>query len=1400
MAVAEALIALSATVAKSTLKLWLKDHPIAADLSEASTDLVLGKVFPGVMEKRRAQAQFDRIGDLVADRLERYYINEFGGLEENEKQAAIYAVRDTLERTDLTSELLLEARLDPAVLERRLRAGYPNATRDLKDAGKDLYRRALSETCVAITEAAMTRKGFQADVSVETLRQIDRFVQMFEEMLERLPSPTPGDEFETKYRRHIVLRLEDVELFGLDVVSPHSRRYKLSEASMSYVTLRVGWQPGSGAAGAVEPRGIEQRVEQLLARHRRVLIRGDAGTGKTTLLQWLAVLGAQRQLPAELERWNPTVPFFLRLRDYAADGRMPTPESFLDQIAEILVGEMPNDWVRQHLRSGRAVVLIDGLDELAPTLPDQVFRWLEELLQHFPNARYVMTSRLVDIDDAWLDQHGFLRAHLPPMTPTAIEAFVDYWHMAIGANLDDDDARESLLKLGARFRALLRDNGRIRSLASFPLLCAILCALHRELTFSLPERRMELYQVALRSLLHRDTYRRRIPWRLPNFSPTEAQYLLQHLAWWMLRNNKAQVSREDVIRQFTDRLLMMPRVTSTAEEILGLLVWRSGVLRELDPDTLDFLHPTFQEYLAAAQAVDANDIGELVSNAEKIPWREVVVLAAGHSHEHQLNDLIGGLLKRADAEPGERQALQLLAVACLDTAVQMPYELQRKLETCVKKLVPPRTMADAATLASGARFAIQPLVRYRLENPNAPAPVVAACVRAITLAGTRQDLAEEALGALERFADDNRVAVVRELVRAWSSGIFDPDQFAQKVMQSSSLEQGALQLTDPGPLASTRYLRFLDQVHCKFGGKVQDLVAVRGVGKIVTMDLTGSRVSDLGPLRELGTADSLTWLSLARCNRIADLGPLAALVGLEVLHLSECGRLADLSPLLTLRRLTGLFLHGCVLADLESLAKLHGLRTLDLSETTGPTDLSVVVGMGQLEQLKLSACEWVTDLSPLARLSELSGLFLDGCPNVHDLEPLRALPRLKRLDITGCTGISDVSIAAQIPGLEVLGLPGQDQDQMVELEGGTQPSVVAEDLLADRQVPPLLPEQVRRFALQPLGARSTRSFDPKAILSALRASAETNVVAVDMGGDKLTMADYGVRNGLLVQTTAALVQRGDGGSRYVEVLEELADRARRETLPVGISFAGPTDGTRLLGGPNLPILIDELDDRYGGDFANLFPVVTVANDAEAGIMASALEAAKRYPEMRNVVYVINGSGLGGAVLTKGTIFAAEPGHIPIEARLNPFNQRKACGTLGATYVCLEAVAASKAGIEDIWFQRKGERRSGREIAAMYLVADQLALDLYDNSALVTAHAIKGMAQAFELLGDLDRTIVVGHGGIFHVPGYGERVCRILEQDLSHAPRMLFTRDFSANTCLDGAAVAAMTSTYAGTAG
>ncbi len=71
----------------------------------------------------------------------------------------------------------------------------------------------------------------------------------------------------------------------------------------------------------------------------------------------------RRQLPRP-PMWHDKIPFLIRLRDFA-EGKLPTlPQLPLSYPGLELLGEPEEEWVRARLDDGRALVLVDGLDEV----------------------------------------------------------------------------------------------------------------------------------------------------------------------------------------------------------------------------------------------------------------------------------------------------------------------------------------------------------------------------------------------------------------------------------------------------------------------------------------------------------------------------------------------------------------------------------------------------------------------------------------------------------------------------------------------------------------------------------------------------------------------------------------------------------------------------------------------------------------------------------------------------------------------------------------------------------------------------------------------------------------------------------------------------------------------------
>lgn len=99
----------------------------------------------------------------------------------------------------------------------------------------------------------------------------------------------------------------------------------------------------------------------------------------------------------------------------------------------------------------------------------------------------------------------------------------------------------------------------------------------------------------------------------------------------------------------------------------------------------------------------------------------------------------------------------------------------------------------------------------------------------------------------------------------------------------------------------------------------------------------------------------------------------------------------------------------------------------------------------------------------------------------------------------------------------------------------------------------------------------------------------------------------------------------------------------------------------------------------------------------------------------------------------------------------------------------------------------------REIEDRFKEGHIFAGELYDHSALVVAHMIVGTALALKI--DLTRntTAIVGHGGAFKFPNYGERVQQIIAKHTGVTPHLIMTQNYGTkdtNACLDGAALAA----------
>lgn len=1012
---------IGSSIAKSLLKVWLRSD-IATSISSDLLDILKSR-FKDTLDQRRALRQFETIGEKVAESLLPIFEIEGANLDEGNRTSVALAVANSLNKSNISSQVLAEKNLDHTELAKYVKLINLTATQHMGLTEVALYERIIDESCEYIIDIASQLPAYNERTVSEILKResqlLDKAGQVLREvqrMREELNPLAMATHFELEYRRSIVRSLDVLQLFGADLPSI-IRRHHLSVAYVA-LTVEKGLSGTSGSNIHIDHvinanvlRGSNVlSINEALAGSNRLLIRGPAGSGKTTLLQWIAVRSASRTFEEELSHWNDTLPFFIRLRQCTQSG-LPTPEIFPRLIAPIIADIMPKGWVHQQLESGRAIVLVDGIDEVPALKREEVRLWFKELVDTFPLSRFIITSRPHAIEEGWLGSESFSDTELQPMTLSDIHVFIDHWHEAVKEELPEDEKPE-FEALRRHLKEEVKYNRSKRILATNPLLCAMLCALNRDRRQQIPSDRIELYQACCSMLLERRDKERQLELAdYPSLNYRQKRVLLEDLAYWLIKNGQSELAQKDADDRFSKKLANMQELPKkiSGENIRLLFVERTGMLREPIEGRIDFTHRTFQEFLAAYAAVDEADIGLLVKNAHDDQWREVIIVAAGLAAKPAREELIQKLILRGDNEPSYRHQIHLLAVSCLESTVELGQLIRNELQMRLKNLVPPKNRAEAKALAVAGEL----VVPFLAKRQRYPALITASCIRTLALIGS-----ETALDALEIYADDGRSTVTDELFRALDS--FDKDTYVHRIL--SRTVQGKYSL--PMNFTALHVFQYfpdltsLDLNHCE---QISDLKPISSLKRLISLNLTGCRsISDLSPLSNL---TQLTTLNLSSCKRITDLSPLSNLTQLTSLNLFSCERITDLSPLTGLTQLKTLTLAYCEnVTDHSPLLNFTQLTTLYLSWCKRIKDLNFLNNSFLLEKLDLNSCFSLSDLVPLANITHLSSLVLAYCALVTDLRPLANLTHLTSLDLSFCPGISDLSPLGKLKNLKSLDL------------------------------------------------------------------------------------------------------------------------------------------------------------------------------------------------------------------------------------------------------------------------------------------------------------------------------------------------------------------------------------------
>jgi Leucine-rich repeat (LRR) protein len=813
-----------------------------------------------------------------------------------------------------------------------------------------------------------------------------------------------------------------------------------------------------------------------------LVVLGEAGGGKTTILRWAACHAVTRQLesdpstpfsslrrerfepgladardPEEQPRlaWWARVPLLLRLRE-VQDGVLPREDAWPGKSAG-LPRDPPLDWLDEILGGGHGLVLLDGLDELGSTGRDLARDTLRSILRDRRGNLVVVTSRPGAFEADWFEGVPLQLATIRAMSPTQRETCIANWHEAVAQAKPAEAAQTRML--GEELTQKIRISPYLQEPTTNPLICAATCALHHGRNGYLPSGLVDLFDALCKMLIHERDQQQglidqaHVPEAYRRLDLGHKRQLLEEIAAEMVLNRQSQRSDADTLVSVRERLSGIPEHRNAPpKDILKGLLLRSGLLRPSGDNAVDFLHNAFKEYLAAARFLARRSQAYLIEAADRDPGDRVFAyayaIASARGEETLTKELVEGLLDRAAPDQDTQRHREILGIRCRGVTVSAAGSILDRFDLLIDQVVPPRDTQEAEAIATLGGEVIE-----RLRQPDEAPEIAAACAHALVTIGTTS-----ARDALEAFKATGHQIVAAELAFAfnplelpyWQSRVKkEPEQWPTEQALPDAI---ATQVTDLVPLKSlTDALElYLDGVAAvdltplkDLSGlqtlslddtAVVDLTPLSGLASLRYLSLDNTAVADLTPLKGLSSLRTLDLKDTA----VADLTPLAGLTGLQWLGLVNTA-VADLTPLKGLVGLQKLFLSNTAVADLTQLEGLAGLKTLFL-DNTAVADLTPLSGLAGLQSLILHDTA-VADLTPLSDLAGLQTLFLDNTA-VADLTPLSGLVCLQWLtldntavanltplrDLSGLqklylfdTSVADLTPVKQIKGLEIYG-------------------------------------------------------------------------------------------------------------------------------------------------------------------------------------------------------------------------------------------------------------------------------------------------------------------------------------------------------------------------------------------
>jgi energy-coupling factor transporter ATP-binding protein EcfA2 len=356
----------------------------------------------------------------------------------------------------------------------------------------------------------------------------------------------------------------------------------------------------------------------------RMLILGHPGSGKTTLMKWVALQCLKSE---HKEFFSQFTPIFISLKYLGSD---PDNTFRKKSIGNLIVYFFEKEnisvdlFIGNQMKANRLLFLLDGLDEIGDEkIRREVIDWIQK--QYIYQNSVIVTSRFSGLDKA----KGLkFREEIPVFEiqnfeMNDVEDFLHNWYrnveIAVGGEVNLPNAIEEGDRRFKELMVIIKNDRykNIRELAVNPLLLNIIAIVHRTRAI-LPRDRHKLYEECLKVMIEL--------WNLANrkidisFSSDNSMSLLSKIALRLMESGRREMDKKEI-----EECLPLTIEGRTQEFFLKEMVLKAGILYESE-GKIGFLHLTFQEYLAARYFANYKKQNQILNYCDEDYWEETFKL------------------------------------------------------------------------------------------------------------------------------------------------------------------------------------------------------------------------------------------------------------------------------------------------------------------------------------------------------------------------------------------------------------------------------------------------------------------------------------------------------------------------------------------------------------------------------------------------------------------------------------------------------------------------------------------------------------------------------------------------------------------------------------------------------